>query len=270
MEENIVRWLFCGASAGLAVDLSLYPLDTIKTRLQSAQGFSAAGGFKNIYRGMSSVAIGSAPGAALFFSTYTTSKHLLGNQSTLTHALAACVAEVVACAVRVPTELIKQRAQATHGRRITTICRSIFSAEGINGFYRGYMSTLSREIPFSLIEFPLWEALKVWNARRRQRDCSPLESAACGSIAGSIAAAITTPLDVAKTRIMLNEGRLRPRILSTLQSVAHTGGMKRLYSGVVPRTVWMGLGGFVFFGAFEVSLKFSYWVFPESRRLALN
>ncbi|VDK65639.1 unnamed protein product [Anisakis simplex] len=162
MDENVVRWLLCGACAGLAVDLSLYPIDTVKTRLQSAQGFKAAGGFKNIYRGMSSVAIGSAPGSALFFSTYTATKHFFGNQSSKTHAIAACIGEIVACGVRVPTELIKQRAQATHGRSITTICRSIFNSEGIRGFYRGYLSTLSREVPFSLIEFPLWEALKIW------------------------------------------------------------------------------------------------------------
>lgn len=32
-----------------------------------------------------------------------------------------------------------------------------------------------------------------------------VQSAACGAMAGTVAAALTTPLDVAKTRIMLNE-----------------------------------------------------------------
>ncbi len=32
---------------------------------------------------------------------------------------------------------------------------------------------------------------------------SPLQGAVCGAIAGGIAAAATTPLDVAKTRVML-------------------------------------------------------------------
>ena len=43
--------LISGGLAGTAVDVSLFPLDTIKTRLQSKQGFLAAGGFKNIYSG---------------------------------------------------------------------------------------------------------------------------------------------------------------------------------------------------------------------------
>ncbi len=44
--------LLSGGMAGMAVDICLFPLDTLKTRLQSAQGFIGAGGFKNIYRGI--------------------------------------------------------------------------------------------------------------------------------------------------------------------------------------------------------------------------
>jgi len=48
--------------AGTAVDVALFPLDTIKTRLQSSQGFFKAGGFKGVYSGLSAAAAGSAPG----------------------------------------------------------------------------------------------------------------------------------------------------------------------------------------------------------------
>ena len=51
--------------AGTAVDLLFFPIDTVKTRLQSAQGFLHAGGFKGIYRGVGSVLVGSAPGGKL-------------------------------------------------------------------------------------------------------------------------------------------------------------------------------------------------------------
>ena len=53
---------------------------------------------------------------------------------------------------------------------------------------------------------------------------SPLESAGCGSLAGAVAAAATTPLDVAKTRIMLKgQGKLVP----TLRAVYAEAGIKR-------------------------------------------
>jgi hypothetical protein len=41
---------------------------------QSPVGFIKAGGFKGIYNGLSSAIAGSAPSAALFFSTYETVK----------------------------------------------------------------------------------------------------------------------------------------------------------------------------------------------------
>lgn len=50
--------------AGTAVDLLFFPIDTVKTRLQSSQGFIKAGGFKGIYKGVGSVVVGSAPGGS--------------------------------------------------------------------------------------------------------------------------------------------------------------------------------------------------------------
>jgi len=48
--------------AGTSVDLLFFPIDTIKTRLQSSQGFLRAGGFSGMYKGVGSVMVGSAPG----------------------------------------------------------------------------------------------------------------------------------------------------------------------------------------------------------------
>ena len=43
-------------------------------------------------------------------------------------------------------------------------CFSIVAFQGFSGFYRGYFSTVMREIPFSVIQFSLWEYFKVWKA----------------------------------------------------------------------------------------------------------
>jgi hypothetical protein len=50
--------LIAGGLAGTTVDVALFPLDTLKTRLQSPQGFFKAGGFRGVYQGMQSVAFG--------------------------------------------------------------------------------------------------------------------------------------------------------------------------------------------------------------------
>ncbi len=49
--------LAAGGCAGTAVDVSLYPIDTIKTRLQAKQGFWKSGGFRGVYSGLGAAAI---------------------------------------------------------------------------------------------------------------------------------------------------------------------------------------------------------------------
>ena len=50
--------LISGGVAGVAVDTSLFPLDTLKTRLQTKEGFWKSGCFINIYAGLGPAAVG--------------------------------------------------------------------------------------------------------------------------------------------------------------------------------------------------------------------
>jgi len=250
--------LVAGGCAGTSVDVALYPIDTLKTRCQDKRGFFKAGGFTGVYRGLSAAAAGSAPGAALFFSTYETTKPLvrsvLGDDYPVAiQGAAASSGEVMACLVRVPTENVKQRMQTGQFSRATDCIRTLASREGIRGFYTGYLTTVSREIPFSLIQFPLYERFKKEIAAWQGRDCSPWQGACCGSISGAFSAAVTTPLDVVKTRQMLGQGAGSG--LATAKMVYGEGGPKALFAGVAPRTFWIGLGGFVFFYAYEKSVQ---------------
>ncbi|XP_027378270.1 mitochondrial S-adenosylmethionine carrier protein isoform X4 [Bos indicus] len=181
--------LVAGGVAGVSVDLILFPLDTIKTRLQSPQGFYKAGGFYGVYAGVPSTAIGSFPNAAAFFVTYEYVKWILHTDSSsylmpVTHMLAASVGEVVACLIRVPSEVVKQRAQVSASSGTFHIFSNILCQEGIQGLYRGYKSTVLREIPFSLVQFPLWESLKALWSWRQDHVVDSWQSAVCGAFAG--------------------------------------------------------------------------------------
>uniref|UniRef100_A0A6Q2XT01 Mitochondrial S-adenosylmethionine carrier protein n=1 Tax=Esox lucius TaxID=8010 RepID=A0A6Q2XT01_ESOLU len=166
---SVRREFIAGGCAGMCVDLTLFPLDTIKTRLQSQQGFAKAGGLRGIYAGVPSAAIGSFPNAAAFFVTYESTKARLGARGAfsdpyitpVTHMLAASLGEIVACLIRVPTEVVKQRTQACLSSNTYQVLLATLREEGVRGLYRGYRSTVLREIPFSLVQFPLWEYLKV-------------------------------------------------------------------------------------------------------------
>ncbi|PSS22148.1 hypothetical protein M430DRAFT_137093 [Amorphotheca resinae ATCC 22711] len=264
--------LLSGALAGTTVDLSLYPLDTLKTRLQSSAGFLASGGFTGIYRGVGSAIVGSAPGAALFFCTYEYSKSLLFARrkakevtdgqvgdwtAPIEHMIAASLGEVAACAVRVPTEVVKQRAQA--GQRPSSLASlaAILSQHrtiGIRGvwmeLYRGWSVTIMREVPFTVIQFPLWESMKEYRRRKSGKDgITAFESALSGSAAGAIAAGITTPLDVLKTRMML--AKEKTAMVPLLKQILKDSGPRAFFAGIGPRVLWISAGGAIFLGSYQ-------------------
>uniref|UniRef100_W5KPE0 Mitochondrial S-adenosylmethionine carrier protein n=1 Tax=Astyanax mexicanus TaxID=7994 RepID=W5KPE0_ASTMX len=252
--REFVASLVAGGCAGMCVDLTLFPLDTIKTRLQSQQGFYKAGGFRGIYAGVPSAAVGSFPNAAAFFVTYEGTKSLLaGSVSThmtpITHMIAASIGEIVACLIRVPTEVVKQRTQAspsqhTHHVLLATLREEIITDESVLVF----------QIPFSLVQFPLWEYLKtVWWRRQGER-LDSWQAAVCGAVAGAVAAFVTTPLDVAKTRIMLAKAGTSTasgNIPLVLYEVWKSKGVLGLFAGSIPRMTFISVGGFIFLGAYE-------------------
>lgn len=178
---------------------------------------------------------------------------------TASHMLSASAGEVAACLVRVPAEIVKQRTQAGRmgvGNRASSWANFQYllqnkSGEGvIRGLYRGWNTTLMREIPFTVIQFPLYERLKkVWSAYDNT-ELSLLKGAICGSIAGGTAAALTTPLDVIKTRIMLHSERIA--VSTLVKQMLHEEGPKVFLNGIGPRTCWVSAGGAIFLGCYEL------------------
>ena len=67
----------------------------------------------------------------------------------------------MACLVRVPTEIIKLRLQTGRDTNAIRSIQYVIREEGLSGFYRGFNTTLLREIPFSAIQFPIYESMKV-------------------------------------------------------------------------------------------------------------
>ncbi|KAF0430340.1 mitochondrial carrier [Gigaspora margarita] len=236
---NFAQALVAGGIAGTSVDVILYPLDTIKTRLQSKSGFYSSGGFRGIYSGLPSVIIGSAPGASAFFVTYEYFKKTLGDlipdpkYSSLVHMTAASSGEVVACLIRTPTEVIKSRMQVKQYSSVPKAVKMIFQQEGFfaaNYTHRKYIE--------------------------------PWEAAICGSFAGGITAGVTTPLDVIKTRLMLSTKGQNIHnysgITNTFYRILTQEGIKALFSGIGPRVLWISIGGYIFLGAYEKVKKTLY------------
>lgn len=190
--------------------------------------------------------------------------------------------EIAACAVRVPTEVVKQRAQAglfggssllalkdilalrhpdPTGTGTGTAKRAYGYGQVVRELYRGAGITIAREIPFTVLQFTMWESMKEAYAKRVLVPSEPgavsqvpaSTSAMFGSVAGAIAAGLTTPLDVIKTRVMLarrGEGGARVRIRDVVQEISGEG-FGAFWRGIGPRVAWIGIGGAVFLGSYQ-------------------
>lgn len=177
------------------------------------------------------------------------------------HFCAAAVAEATQALARNPFEVIKQNQQIGKYETIMQAGRDIYSHKGIAGFYRGYLSLIMREIPFSGLQFPLYEYLKrlqvAYLAKTRGTSPEQVElkfwnNAINGSLAGSIAGFVITPIDVIKTRRMtadVEKSQISiPKLVSEIYSEA---GMRGLYRGAMMRVLYLSFGGSAFFGIYE-------------------
>jgi solute carrier family 25 S-adenosylmethionine transporter 26 len=274
---TFITALIAGGMAGTSVDVTLFPIDTLKTRLQAPAGFWKAGGVTGIYNGIGAAAAGSAPGAALFFSTYECMKPVVlqwqeaagfHDQPAVSHMVAASFGEAAACFVRVPTGVVTAKMQISSkpGTVMETFRMVLQERHGgsilsgfTGGLYRGFGITLFREIPFAAMQFPMYEKMKsVWADRQGVMQVNPLQAAMCGSLSGAIAGAATTPLDVLKTRLMLGvdkHGVHYQGVGDVFRRTLAEEGRSGFLKGLQPRVMWISIGGFVFFGAYEGSKK---------------
>ncbi|DBB10741.1 hypothetical protein WJX82_009332 [Trebouxia sp. C0006] len=258
-----------GATAGCAVEAALYPIDTIKTRLQlmlKGGGWKALvkqGGAKNLYAGVWGNLVGVAPASAVFMGIYEPVKAAISSRvseerSFLGPLAAGSAAGVVASVIRVPTEVVKQRLQSGEFTRgAANAVQTILRTEGVRGLFAGYGSFMLRDLPFDAIEFVAYEQLKKSWVKYKGSDIRPHESAVIGALAGSITGVATTPLDVIKTRLMTQGSkRTYSGVIDCARKIGQEEGYATFLQGWQPRVIWIGLGGCVFFTALEEAKKF--------------
>ncbi|XP_071172091.1 LOW QUALITY PROTEIN: mitochondrial S-adenosylmethionine carrier protein-like [Mytilus edulis] len=239
--------LLAGAAAGSSVDVSLFPLDTVKTRLQSHAGFWKSGGFRGIYSGLLSVTIGAAPTAAVFFCTYETTKNFassvgLSKSLPIVHMAGASFGEMTCCLIRVPVEVIKQRAQVFTNTSSYSVLRNTLQSEGFRGLYRGYLSTVIREVPFSFMQFPMWEYFKILWSREQGKPVDPWQSSICGAVADALMLVFV---------FQKNSALASGSIPHAIKIIFLEKGVKGLFAGIIPRVIWISIGGAIFLGVYE-------------------
>lgn len=179
------------------------------------------------------------------------------NLSAFAHLTAGAIGGIAASFVRVPTEVVKQRMQTGQFTSASNAVRFIASREGFKGFYAGYGSFLLRDLPFDAIQFCLYEQIRLGYMLAARRNLNDPENAIIGAFAGALTGAITTPLDVIKTRLMVQGPANQYKgIVDCVQTIIKEEGPGAFLKGIGPRVLWIGIGGSIFFGVLESTKRF--------------
>lgn len=218
--------LIAGAFAGIMEHSVMFPIDALKTRIQSAHTnltspknnnlitqitkISSVEGTTALWKGVQSVILGAGPAHAVYFGTYEFCKsHLIGNGPSsqpssyqpVMIAMSGAMATITSDALMTPFDTIKQRMQLNTESKFWPIAKSIYRREGISAFYYSYPTTIAMNIPFTALNFVIYEtSTKIFNPTGIY---NPFIHCLCGGLSGTIAAAITTPLDVIKTTLQV-------------------------------------------------------------------
>ncbi|KDD74418.1 hypothetical protein H632_c1328p1 [Helicosporidium sp. ATCC 50920] len=278
MQMSCIEHMVAGAVAGIGEHIAMYPVDTVKTRIQAASsgqvstGMShlirdifRAEGVRGLYRGVSAVFLGAGPAHALYFATYEAAKDAYGGNRAGHHPLATALAGATATVVNdgcmTPWDVVKQRMQMakTPFSSVWACAAETWQRGGLRAFYRSYWTTLVMNVPHTALQFPLYESTKKLLSGASSGDLEAdglREQLVAGGVAGATAAAATTPLDVVKTRLQLEGFRGGARyasggVLNVARQIVAAEGPAALWRGTLPRVLFHAPSAAVCWGIYE-------------------
>ncbi|CAK9439716.1 uncharacterized protein LODBEIA_P38160 [Lodderomyces beijingensis] len=288
-DASLGAHLGAGALAGIMEHTVMFPIDSVKTRMQlnlsskdisrgllkSISKISSTEGFYALWKGVSSVILGAGPAHAIYFSVFESTKTFLVNRLTNSphsnkivtdenHPIIASCAGVAATtasdALMTPFDMLKQRMQARaaypenkiQSVRLLKLAADIYKKEGLSAFYISYPTTLLTNIPFAALNFGFYEYCS--SLLNPSHSYNPYLHCVSGGVAGGIAAALTTPFDCIKTV-------LQTRGISQNASLRDVTGFKSaaeaLYKLGGAKSFWRGLKPRVIFNVPSTAISWT-------------
>ena len=100
----------------------------------------------------------------------------------------------------------------------------------------------------------LKKAATKYSKEKRGKDLEPWETIAVGALSGAIAACLTTPADVLKTRLMTSAvGEKTLPIEKLFTKMLQEEGIGSLFKGALPRALWIAPLGALNFAGYELA-----------------
>lgn len=280
-------------------EMATFPLDTAKTR-QQLQGqvgdrqwassryrstlhtlltISREEGFVSIYRGLSPALVRQGVYGTIKFGLYYSSKDLAKRlvkqphhrESMLVNLCCAAVAGSASAALANPTDVIKVRMQSGvyPGGTLWSVATAIYRVEGLRGLWRGVSPTAQRAALVAGVQLPVYDSAKACLLTQGVKDgavCHLMASV----LAGLSACLASNPIDVVRTRMMVQKRRTiaqpswaltqQTYYTSAIRCGLHTvrsEGPLALYRGFFPAFARMGPWNVIFFLVYE-QLQHSY------------
>jgi solute carrier family 25 protein 39/40 len=263
------------------------PFDVVKARLQAQVGsttniasnsqfsgpmdavykISRFEGFRNLWRGMNTTLTIVVPSTALYFTSY---EHLRKTfersglfSETFTPAMAGLSARMVTVSVFSPLELVRTHLQATSAATVTNqgvvpTLQAIFRGGGVKSLWAGLAPTIWRDAPFSAVYWTTFEALRRMDSGISNQFVIDFVAGATG---GMLAAIITHPFDVVKTRIQMHiptnqniDGGNRKE-LHMWRSIFEKEGLSGFGKGMVPRVMKVAPSCAMMISCYELTKK---------------
>lgn len=206
-----------------------------------------------------------APAVSTYLTTYDLAKANLplpaSSPPAITHLTAGLTAEAISAVFWVPMEVVKQRAQVRQGEISAAgsrvIVRDLVRREGVRALFSGYGLTLGVFGPYAMVYFVMYERFKLLAGEGERRLGTGIV-AACAAGAGAIAGAVTTPLDVVKTRIQTqgdlqgcSGGGAYRGTRDAVRVIARQEGIRGFGKGLAARVLWLMPGTAITFSTFE-------------------
>jgi len=255
-----------GALAGVAEHCAMYPVDSVKTRMQSLscskqRSLSMRQMMRTIvqeegalrpWKGMSAMALGAGPAHAMYFSCLEIGKEkaetlgLSNKFGFLVDGVSAIFATVCHDAVMTPAEVVKQRMQmcCSPFSGCANAAITIYQTEGIKAFYRSYFTQLTMNVPFQASLVTTY--MSIQRFLNPNNEYNPAIHFVAGALAGGVASTVTMPFDNCKTLLNTQEAGVLKKIEvseinglgGAAKSITRMVGFRGFFSGLTPRILY--------------------------------
>ena len=167
--------------------------------------------------------------------------------------LCAVMGDVTGHLIMAPAEVIKTQMQMRLHKDLRTAATAVLK-KGPASWFRGYGSMLMRDVPYRALQIVLFDEMaRAYMTHQKTQHLTLKEMLVTGAAAGCTAAAITTPFDVVRSRLMLQSGT--QNALQHMGMVLRQEGARALTASAFPRMLYVGCSTALFFTVYEAASR---------------